>query len=233
MDKYPERFPKFRYAMHSQGSRVMNTKSILKSGLLLAVLASMNAYANTCSYQYYAWNTVSKTASEFTHVSKSYSELAGFERDAQTGCTVCEEDQVLLAIPPLKAFKMCHIVAPRVAKILHSLVAAGEPLISVTGYRVGKTKGSVDNAGHRTEFSNHSFGIALDIKNGYNGLYDNCIEYSEHCTLVRGGAWHPDQPQSLTAESVIVRALQSVNFKWGGQILGYQKDFMHFSPSGY
>jgi hypothetical protein len=45
--------------------------------------------------------------------------------------------------------------------------------------------------------------------------------------------WHPDQAGSLTKESPIVIELKSIGFKWGGEIEGKQKDFMHFLPSGY
>jgi hypothetical protein len=98
---------------------------------------------------------------------------------------------------------------------------------------VGKTRGDVDANGVRTEFSNHSFGIALDINPGSNGLYENCIVFNQDCRLIRGGHRDPARAESLHAGSNIVRAIEDIGLKWGGEIDGKQKDFMHFSPTGY
>ena len=96
------------------------------------------------------------------------------------------------------------------------------------------TPGDVDHEEKRTQFSNHSFGIAVDINPDSNGLYQNCIEFSQQCVLRRGGDWQPGQnSRSIAADSQLVKALKSAGFKWGGEILGRQKDFMHFSPDGY
>jgi len=37
----------------------------------------------------------------------------------------------------------------------------------------------------------------------------------------------------LHADSNIVRAIEDIGLKWGGEIDGKRKDFMHFSPTGY
>jgi hypothetical protein len=95
------------------------------------------------------------------------------------------------------------------------------------------TKGPVDSAGNRTRFSYHSYGIALDINEDHNGLYENCVRFGPRCRLRRGGQWDPRQPLSLTQDHPLVRALKRMGFKWGGEIAGKQKDFMHFSPYGY
>jgi hypothetical protein len=51
---------------------------------------------------------------------------------------------------------------------------------------------------------------------------------------LRGGAWQPGvDPYSLSADGIVVRELQNLGFRWGGEIAGRQKDFMHFSPTGY
>ena len=95
------------------------------------------------------------------------------------------------------------------------------------------TKGNIDSLGNRTQFSNHSFGVAIDINEEQNGLYDHCVSFGPACRLRRGGIWKPDQVGSLTPDSPIVEGLKGMGLKWGGQIEGDQKDFMHFSPSGY
>jgi hypothetical protein len=113
------------------------------------------------------------------------------------------------------------------------LVGGGAPIQEVVGYHVGRTRGDPDQAGRRTGFSNHAYGIALDINPARNGLYDRCEVFGTGCRLIRGGAWRPDDPGALTADGPIVRRLAAAGFKWGGEIAGRQKDFMHFSPTGY
>ena len=125
-------------------------------------------------------------------------------------------------------------VEPRmVEKIIAELQRQHAPLKDVVGYRVGMTRGNPDKHGNRTGFSNHSFGVALDINTDHNGLYENCFKVSSACRLIKGGRWDPKQEESLTADSLIVRTFKQNGFKWGGEIAGQQKDFMHFSPTGY
>jgi hypothetical protein len=86
----------------------------------------------------------------------------------------------------------------------------------------------------RTRFSNHSFGIAIDVNSASNGLYTNCISFGAQCRLHRGGPWRPaSDTASIAADSRLVRRMRAAGFRWGGEIRGRQKDFMHFSPSGY
>lgn len=54
-----------------------------------------------------------------------------------------------------------------------------------------------------------------------------------HCRLIRGGDWIPTREGALTENSVIVEAVKSIGLEWGGKIPGKQKDFLHFSPTGY
>ena len=96
------------------------------------------------------------------------------EVDADTGCTVCDEDQVVIEIDGVAPFRVCRIVAPQVTAILQRLSETEFPFFEIEGYRVGQTRGDADENGNRTRFSNHSFGIALDINPGQNGLYDRC-----------------------------------------------------------
>lgn len=186
-----------------------------------------------CSYNTYKWNVKYKKVVELKRVQHSYASLSKYEVDANTGCSVCEEDQMLISVSGIKPFKLCRVLAKNIQKILRDLIQQGEVINIVIGYRVGKTRGEPDRDYNRTRFSNHSFGIALDINPQQNGLYDHCIKFDKNCRLIRGGPWKPDTPGSLTAQNNIVLQLNQLGLRWGGLIKGKQKDFMHFSPSGY
>lgn len=202
--------------------------------IAVASLVSFQLSADDiCSYKTYSWNTRDKRALKFTTVRKNYSELTEHEIDRFTGCSVCEQDQRIIDVPPLNPFKICHVLAPRIRKVLTNLIAQDQFIYKVTGCRAGLTRGDIDGQGFRTRFSNHSFGIALDINVDQNGLYENCLNFDDKCTLIRGGRWNPSQEGALTEDSDIVLTLKAAGLKWGGHILGNQKDFMHFSPTGY
>lgn len=187
-----------------------------------------------CSYETYQWSTVERRAVNRQRVSHPYSEVTALERDPETGCTVCSEDQVELSLPGLKPFSVCQVVAPAIEVALRDLIEAGEPIDEVVGYRVGMTRGEPDAQGLRTRFSNHSFGVAIDINPAHNGLYDRCIDFGPHCRLIRGGEWRPRiYASSLDPYGSVVVRLKREGFRWGGEIAGRQKDFMHFSPTGY
>lgn len=212
----------------------INVKAYIVVSMLI-LLGSNVALAEpeTCTYTTYKWNVNTRTAVAFQRVRHAYHELDVSERDLLTGCTVCEEDQVVLDLPGLQPFRMCYRIADQVQATLLQLVDQGEPIHRIIAYRVGMTRGEVDAQGNRTRFSNHSFGIALDINDQLNGLYDHCIKFGSSCRLIKGGPWSPGQPGSWTADSVVVKQLEAVGLKWGGLIKGKQKDFMHFSPTGY
>ncbi len=204
---------------------------VVLAGLWLLVAAS--PVAAECTYNTYSWDTRLKKSVNHTRVSKDRSELLAGEIDQETGCSVCEQDQRWIAIAPLAPFRVCYLLAAPVEGALRRLIEQGEPIRQVIGYRVGKTRGETDNAGLRTVFSNHSYGVAIDINPSYNGLYDRCIQFGPSCRLLRGGHWNPSRPESLTADSPVVLELEALGLRWGGVIEGRQKDFMHFSPSGY
>lgn len=185
-----------------------------------------------CTYSTYKWNVHARKAVEKRKIVKPISELTAAEIDIQTGCTVCEEDQVTLTFAGLSPFKVCKLIAPTVREIITSLQNKHAPLLDIVGYRVGMSRGEIDGEGNRTGFSNHSYGVALDINTNQNGLYENCISFNSSCRLLKGGPWNSNEKFSLTNESVIVREFKRNKFKWGGEIFGQQKDFMHFSPSG-
>lgn len=186
-----------------------------------------------CTYFTYKWNVRDRKAVERHKIVKPLSELTATEIDNQTGCTVCEEDQVTLTFVGLRPFKVCKVIAPHVQAIITALQRKQAPLLDVVGYRVGMTRGEIDSKGNRTGFSNHSFGVALDVNTNQNGLYENCIRFNSTCRLIKGGQWNSYQEFSLTKDSMIVQEFKRNGFHWGGEIVGQQKDFMHFSPTGY
>jgi hypothetical protein len=210
----------------------MNSRRVILG--LTWLLVTCNACAQTCSYNTWRWNVRSKLAVQHERVVRPYHLLRADERDLSTGCTVCEEDQVKLEVTGLPTFYLCKFIAPQVRTALTELHRQGAPIKTVIGYRVGRSRGEVDAQGNRSVFSNHSFGVALDINTDHNGLYTQCVHFGPQCLLSRGGTWQPlIDPYSLTTHSPIVRALKASGLKWGGEIAGQQKDFMHFSPSGY
>ncbi len=161
---------------------------------LTASTATVAAEPAACTYSTYRWNTFERRAVQFETVQHPYSELQADEIHPETGCTVCREDQEEVSLPGVPPFRICRHMAPDVGRVLGDLIARGEPITEVVGYRVGRTRGEPDAQGNRTGFSNHSFGIAIDVNPEQNGLYDQCETFGPQCR---------------------------------------QKDFMHFSPSGY
>lgn len=186
-----------------------------------------------CTYEMQVWNVNTKSSVHQKKVRHLYNDLRMEEIDPENGCTVCSEDQTLIIIPPLAPFSVCYKIAPRVRDVVSSLTRQGRPIHTIVGYRVIKSRGAADGNGNRTGFSNHSFGTAIDINPELNGLYDNCILFGPECRLVRGGEWRPDVPGTLDKSSDIVSMFKQAGFKWGGEIVGKQKDFMHFSLTGY
>lgn len=187
--------------------------------LLLPALYGMPGVAapQQCSYDTYQWSTLKQRAVNRQQVSHPYSELRATEVDPLTGCSVCREDQVELVLPGIEPFLVCRVVAPAIEATLRELVEAGEPIQQVVAYRVGMTRGDADEHGLRTRFSNHSYGVAIDINPAHNGLYDRCITFGPHCRLVRGGAWQPLlQSASLSANGAVVTRFKKEGFKWGG-----------------
>jgi len=191
------------------------------------------ASEDLCTYQTYKWNVKLKRAVDFKTVRQNYSNLTVGEVDAATGCSVCQEDQVEIDLPGVKPFLVCKRFAADIESSLLGLLQSGEAIFEVVGYRVGMTRGKVDTDFNRTKFSNHSFGIAIDINPQQNGLYDQCIRFGAHCRLIRGGLWRPGYIGSHIPDGQLVHELGRLGLKWGGNIAGKQKDFMHFSPSGY
>ncbi len=213
-----------------------NTIPILSVFFLLAYTA---AAAQTrpvpfdCTYETQVWNIHRKATVETEKVRHPYGEMRPEEIDQASGCTVCSEDQVLLDLPPLRPFSVCYKLAPTISRVLSRLIHNGAPIHAVVGYHVIKSRGPSDGSGNRTIFSNHSFGTAIDINPEQNGLYDNCIVFGPECRLLRGGEWRSGDTGTLEPDGDVVIELKEAGLHWGGEIEGRQKDFMHFSLSGY
>ena len=197
------------------------------------VCAEPSVPPQTCTYETYNWNTLQRRPVNIHTVTHPYAELTPEEIDPQTGCTVCLEDQKLVQVGNLKPFLVCHKIAESVQRTLENLLAAGETVLEVTAYRPGRTRNPLDADSNRTGFSNHAYGAAIDINRAMNGLYDNCMEFGPECRQIQGGPWVPGNPGVLYRDAAIVRGMKQAGFKWGGEIAGKQKDFMHFSVSGY
>ena len=185
-----------------------------------------------CTYSTWVWNTRTKRSEGHKEVRKPHSELTPEEKDLNSNCTVCEEDQITIDLDGVPRFQVCKYYAEEIRKVIEKIKSSNFPVTSIIGYRVGKSKGEVDKNGLRNQFSHHSFGIAIDINAEKNGLYDNCYEYGNNCRLLRGGPWRPGQPGTITIDSDVYKAFKAIGWKWGGELVGQQKDFMHFSLTG-
>lgn len=200
--------------------------------LLISLFFSPLSYSS-CTYQTWEWDTTLKKSINKKIISKSKSSLTKEEIGSVAGCSVCEEDQVEIKISNIHPFKMCKVFKDRILSVIKNAANNGFPLYSISGYRVGKTKGPLDSKGIRTEFSHHSYGTAIDFNAEINGLYDQCIEFNAHCRLIRGGIYDPRKNGAITKQSILYQSMIRAGFKWGGEIKGKQKDFMHFSLNGY
>lgn len=188
--------------------------------------------AGTCTYSTWTWDTRTKQSVNRQRVTKPYHQVTAEERAPQTNCTVCEEDQEAIQIEGYPLIYICKDYAEGVRRALNTIRASGFMIRNLEGYRVGRSKGPVDANGLRTQFSNHSFGTAIDINAEINGLYTECFAFGPQCQLLRGGPWSPGQPGTITNDSVVYRAFRQTGWKWGGELVGRQKDFMHFSLLG-
>jgi len=201
-------------------------------GISFLLTFCQSSYALPCNYETWDWDTVQKKSVNHRKVKKSKSELDQAERGKTPGCSVCEEDQVEIHIESLPTFKVCKKLEEKITRSIRIAYSKGFPFESIVGYRVGKSKGPLNSFGQRTEFSNHSFGTAIDFNSEKNGLYDFCIRFGPDCKLLRGGLYKENVPGSITRESAIYQALTDEGMKWGGEMSGKQKDFMHFSLNG-
>ncbi len=222
--------------------RVSKTNgAVSRFGLQMALNAIVMAYvlsnasaaqSQTCTYSDWTWSAAERRAVDISEVEKPYTALRDDERDAATGCSLCREDQVAIVLPGVAPFQVCKAVADDVETALRRAMDAGFKIETITGYRVGRSKGVLDADGRRTEYSNHSFGLAIDVNAGANGLYDRYTEFSGACRLIRGGEWRPFETGGISPDTPLYEELVGIGWQWGGELSGRQKDFMHFSLSG-
>ena len=185
-----------------------------------------------CTYSTWAWSRDEGRAVDHADIVKPRGELSEQERHPDWPCTICAEDQRTLNLINGAEVTVCKVIADDMETALNTALRAGFPINEIIGYRVGRTKGVLDENGKRTRYSHHSFGLAVDINSSVNGLYDNCTEFSLRCRLLRGGDWRPGAPGAITPETPLHGAITAMGWRWGGELVGRQKDFMHFSPSG-
>lgn len=199
-----------------------------------------------CHYSSYYWSSTKRQAVDHYKVDKAYGDLTTDEKSPDDPrCTPCVEDQVTIDPRALginaEPFRVCYIYADAMSQALQEIKASASfEIKSLTAYRVGKTRGKIVD-GKRTEWSNHSFGTAIDINAEHNGLYNRCntsigskTSDVAKCKLGMGGAWDPDKrpKHTITSDGVVVKAMGKF-WKWGGSIPGDLKDIMHFSITGY
>lgn len=185
-----------------------------------------------CTYTTWAWHVEAGEPQAIETVSKPRSALSPEEQHPDLPCSICQEDQVEVALEGVEPFRICRAVANDVRDSLEFAQLAGFPIETVTGYRVGRTRGAIDAEGRRTEYSSHAYGVAVDINRQWNGLYDHCELITPGCQLRQGGVWSPDDPRSITQRTAIYQTMRGMGWEWGGELAGRQKDFMHFSPTG-
>ncbi|MCB9548911.1 MAG: M15 family metallopeptidase [Myxococcales bacterium] len=194
-----------------------------------------------CTYRTYSWDVQKKRGVNNETIRKTRGELAADERDPQIpACTVCSEDQVDVAVEGLPTVTVCRLYADRVRTALAQAHADGFQIKTLIGYRVGRTRGAIKGT-LRTEFSNHSYGTAIDINAEQNGLYGDCglkqiaagAGDLKGCKLRVGGAWDPARrPKVTVREGGPAWKAFTAFWKWGGARTDKTRDFMHFSPTG-
>lgn len=201
--------------------------------LILSILTFFNtAIAKVCSFEYGVYNVQSRTSAKRIKISIPKKQIKKEFTD-ERGCTLCQEDQVMVYLKNGIKFKACPLLAADLETLLNQVIDKGFKINEVIGYRPQMSRGDLDSKGNRTEFSNHSFGSAIDVNPRSNGLYDNCVHWSSNCRLRKGGAWRPKHNKaSIKKGSFLIKAMSSLGLKWGGELQGKQKDFMHFSYHG-
>lgn len=97
------------------------------------------------------------------------------------------------------------------------------------GFKIYEAAGysyRVMNNGGSGKLSHHSYGVAIDINVNEN--------YSRKgSTIYAGSFWDPTRSEfSIPKDGVLVKAFESIGWKWGGNWSGNYQDYMHFSYTG-
>ncbi|MCR9203383.1 MAG: M15 family metallopeptidase [Halobacteriovoraceae bacterium] len=200
--------------------------------ILTFFLISHIVHSRTCTYEYKVWNRWKGKSENLVKIKKKYKDLEKREK-GPFGCTPCLEDQQKITLSNGVTFLACKKKADDIQAVLETSLSEGFRIRSVLGYRPQMSKGKLDSKGFRTKLSLHSYGIAIDVNRKSNGLYDQCVRWEKDCRLIQGGVYNPKNPLSIKKNSTLVKIMKQIGMKWGGDIRGRQKDFMHFSPSGY
>lgn len=218
-------------------------KALTLLGVLVVASPGLaRAEGETCTYETYAWSVTKKKGVGHTTVRKQRAELTAEEKDPDDPrCTVCSEDQTTVRVEGLPPVTVCKHYAAQVEQALTAIRDSKTfDVKKLVGYRVGRTRGRVVD-GLRTQFSNHSYGTAIDINDRQNALYNQCRTKGvpqtaadiAHCKRGIGGHWRPKKaPRVTIREGDVVHRAFTAFWKWGGARTDKIKDFMHFSLTG-
>lgn len=212
-----------------------------------AIVYSLHGDGDVCTYEMYNWSRSRGRSVNHRSVRTTFGELPDDGRDPEDSrCSICSENQVRVDLEEigidLDPIYVCDVYAQKVRDALIMIVESGEfEFDALKGYRPGRTRGRVRD-GMRTQLSNHSYGTAIDVNAGQNGLYRSCdVEELtpnsiERCRLGIGGEWDPigDPRRTVVRDGIVYEAFtEIVGWRWGGEISGSLRDIMHFSQTGY
>lgn len=185
-----------------------------------------------CTYEYSIYNVYLRKSIKRIKVVTTRNQLNPRLID-EIGCSICLQDQVEVILDNGIKFLTCYKIAKNLKRVLNDALSRNFFIQKVVSYRPQMSRGKTDQNGNRTIFSNHSFGSAVDINPSHNGLYDNCIKWNPSCRLRMGGRWNPEfDLLSIKRNDSLVKDMSKIGLKWGGELVGRQKDFMHFSLHG-
>ena len=112
-------------------------------------------------------------------------------------------------------------LASDVEKVFEQAQTAGFKIYDASGYSFRYM-----NNGSSGKLSHHSYGCAIDINVNEN--------YSHRgSTIYAGSFWNPSTSEfSIPRNGALVKAFESIGWKWGGNWSGNYQDYMHFSYTG-
>ncbi len=80
-----------------------------------------------------------------------------------------------------------------------------------------------------TTWSQHAYGLAIDINPFHNPMVDGDLVLPELASAYANRGW--ERPGMVFPEGPVVRAFEAIGWGWGGDWAS-KKDWMHFSRSG-